>query len=204
MSTSTPSTPKDLSDLDDMPAQKGRKLRDMRPMEIALAAEAALLERRMLLDGWLETVSVAPSGTPLSRYADIVAGVVRYALRGSSENADEHARDARQILADIISCPAARVEPASDALERVDPYLSDLVTVCCAALGRYRLDVQRKPIPDSWLAALANVSQASIRSYVSEQRAWRVALKRPTNSERALVTVASASKFLAHRAEERG
>lgn len=194
----------DLSDLDDLPPQKERKLRDMRPMEIAIAAEAQVLDRHMKLNAWLTTVSVSASGAPLSRYADLTAQTVRYALRGNhgSADVDEIAAHARAVLADLISCPAARIEADSDALERVDPYLTDLATVCCAALGRYRLEVQRKPIPDAWLAALANVTEGTIRSYVSEQRAWTVPLKRPAG-ERALVTVASATKFLAHRAEEK-
>jgi hypothetical protein len=192
----------DLSDLDDLPPEKERKLRDMRPMEIAVAAEGKLVERRMRIDGWLETVSMAASGAPLSRYADLTAQIVRYALRGKG-HADDVADHARAILADLISCPAAEVDPESDALERVDPYLSDLATVCCAALGRYRLEVQRKPIPDGWLAALANVTGGTIRAYVSGKRAWAVPLKRP-HGEHALVTVSSATKFLAHRAEEKG
>ena len=56
--------PPDLSDLDRLTPRRERKLRDMRPMEIALAAENAFLQRRMALDGWLETISVADSGAP--------------------------------------------------------------------------------------------------------------------------------------------
>jgi hypothetical protein len=171
-------------------------------MEIALAAEHDLIARRMDIEACLETLSTSASGVPLSRYASDVADVVRYALRCDCDDPAAAVDKARGILADMVSCPTAKVHPSETAtLERIDPYLSDLVTCCAAALGRYRLEVEEAPIPDTWLAALASVTQATIRSYVSEHRAWTVPLKRP-RGERWRVTVASAKKFLAQRAEQ--
>lgn len=194
--------PPDLSDLDRLTPRRERKLRDMRPMEIALAAENAFLQRRMALDGWLETISVADSGAPLTRYADIVAKIVRYAHRGPEEGVTPSyiQEQAVAVLTDLLTCPIA---PSVGDLERIDPYLSDLVTVCCAALGRYRLEEEHKPIPDGWLAAMANVTTATIRSYISDHRDWAVQLKRP-KGETWLVTVGTATRFLAHRATAEG
>lgn len=203
-SPDTPRHPRDLSDLDGLPSKKReRKLRDMRPMEIALSAEGPLVTRNQRLDEWLRTVNTSESGAPLSAYADTIAEIVRYALSAplQSFEADTLIARTREILADLISCPTSPIDPDSEALERVEPYLTDLTTVCCAALGRYRLEVEKTPIPDTWLAALASVTEVTIRSYVSERRDWSVPLKRPKGS-RWHVTVGSARKFLAHRNKE--
>lgn len=165
--------------------------RVIRPLADILPSDAATLCEEMFLSWIHEYTSLFEfkksadedsTGTK-TRFVAMVSEMVAYAQGHMPEAAERAQKNARLLLAMAHSSFLNRVEPDDPTLERINPYASELGVICSAALGRYRLEVEKRDVPDAWFAALMSIKVESVRSYLCREGAT---LERARNSRHLL------------------
>lgn len=164
--------------------------RVIRPLADILPSDAATLCEEMFLS-WIheytrlfefEKENPEEDGAK-TRFVRMVSELVTYAQGHLPEAAERAHKNARLLLALAHSSFLNRVEPDDPALERINPYASELGVICSAALGRYRIEVEKRDVPDAWFAALMSIKVESVRSYLCRKGAT---LERVRNSRHLL------------------
>jgi hypothetical protein len=154
--------------------------RVIRPLANILPSDAAVLCEEVFLS-WVHEYTRLfefekdPKDDPKSqsRFVEMVREIVAYAQGSETDKTtvERAAKNAGLLLAMAQSSFFQRVEPGDPILERINPYASELSVICTAALGRYRLEVEKKDVPDAWFAALMSIKVESLRSYLCREHA---------------------------------
>lgn len=180
-----------------------RRLDEIRPLEVGKIIERSLQSERKKIDEWLEAggEDVDEDGVPISKIAAAVKRLTAFA-QGDDTSRPGEARDlAREILSDMLSNLIMTVDPDDPAIEKINPYMSELTVICVATLGRACIELEKDDVPDAWLAALLSLKTGSIRTYVCLDQKPGIHLERPKN-DRGKVTWASARRILGKKDRE--
>lgn len=182
--------------------QRVRRLDEIRPLEVAKSIERALQKDRAKIDEWLAaTDEVDDEGMPLTKIGKAVKQMTSFAQGDDTARPGEARTLARKILSDMLSNLIMQVDPDDPAIEKINPYMSELTVVAVATLGRARIELDKADVPDAWLAALLSLKTGSIRTYVCLDQKPGVHLERP-KGESGLVTWASAKRILSKKDKE--
>lgn len=182
-------------------SRRVRRLHEVRPLEVAKTLETALQRDRQKIDEWLsQSDKEDDEGTPLTRLGATIVRLTAYAQGDDTTRPKEAVTQARKILADMLSNMIVSVSGADETLEKIDPYLSELTVICSAVLGRYRIEIEKLPVPDAWLAALCSIKTGSVRTYLCLPDKPTVFLERPSDDGgRGLITYQTALNLLERR-----
>lgn len=179
-----------------------RRLDEIRPLEVGKTIERSLQNERKKIDEWLESSDeLDEDGTPISKIAAAVKRLTAFAQGDDTSRPGEARALSRKILSEMLSNFIMTVDPEDPALEKINPYLSELTVVCVAALGRACIELEKNDVPDAWLAALLSLKTGSIRTYVCLDQKPGIHLERPKN-DRGKVTYASARRILGKKDRE--
>ena len=177
---------------------KLRRLKELRPWELGLSAERELLAVQRRVQALLTVTGTFVAGSPVTAYATAIQQITAYAQTGVGD-AEAARASALEVLSALYSSPVRPAAPTEAQFLAIDPEEagSEAVLACAAALGRARV-TRGEPVPDGWLAALANVSAPTIRVYAYGRGRGAPELARPEGEPR-MVTAESARAFLVER-----
>lgn len=182
--------------------QRIRRLDEVRPLEVAKTVERSLQRERAKIDEWLSaTAEVDEEGIPITKIAAAVKRLTAYAHGDDTSRPAEARNMARKLISEMLSNLTTSVDTDDPAIERIDPYLSELMVICTAVLGRTRISVEKSDVPDAWLAALLSLKTGSIRTYVCLPDKPGIYLERP-KGETGLITYESARRILNKKTRE--